>query len=103
MINFHGSTGFGQNFTDSILNQWGSHPYFDVMTGLDYILKTYSWIDETRLGAAGGSFGGYMVGYINGKNNHKYKCFVLHDGGFDTMYKYFDSDELFFNENGTCV
>src|SRR2546426_2309306 len=58
MINRRGSTGYGQKFTDEITNDWGGKAYVDVMNGVDYALKKYPFTDETRMAAAGGSYGG---------------------------------------------
>src|SRR5258705_1254460 len=58
MINFHGSTGYGQKFTDSISGDWGGKPYVDLMKGLDYVEKTYPFIDKDREAALGASYGG---------------------------------------------
>src|SRR5215472_4664883 len=58
MINFHGSTGYGQKFTDSISGDWGGKPYIDLMKGLDYVEKTYPFIDKNREAALGASYGG---------------------------------------------
>src|SRR3989441_1016400 len=59
MINFHGSTGYGQKFTDSISGDWGGKPYIDLMKGLDYVEKTYPFIDKNREAALGASYGGF--------------------------------------------
>src|SRR5258708_10092112 len=59
MINFHGSTGYGQKFTDSISGDWGGKPYVDLMKGLDYVEKTYPFIDKNREAALGASYGGF--------------------------------------------
>ena len=65
MINFHGSTGYGQKFIDSISGDWGGAPYVDLMKGLDYMEKTYPFIDKNREAALGASYGGYMlVGFV---------------------------------------
>ncbi len=64
MINFHGSTGYGQKFTDSISGDWGGKPYVDLMKGLDYVEKTYPFIDKNREAALGASYGGYMANWI---------------------------------------
>src|SRR6266480_2973679 len=61
MINFHGSTGCGQRFTDSISGDWGGKPYVDLMKGLDYVEKTFPFIDKNREAALGASYGGYMA------------------------------------------
>ncbi|KAJ2397295.1 hypothetical protein GGI23_003587, partial [Coemansia sp. RSA 2559] len=59
-INFHGSSGYGQNFTDSITEQWGGYPYEDLMKGVDHVLATYGFVDAARMVALGASYGGYM-------------------------------------------
>src|SRR5207253_2667326 len=68
-INFHGSTGFGQAFTDSISGDWGGKPFEDLMKGLDYALANYSWLDANRVGALCASYGGWMINWINGHTN----------------------------------
>src|SRR5437667_7208484 len=75
MINFHGSTGYGQNFTDSISGDWGGKPYVDLMKGLDYVEKTYPFIDKNREAALGASYGGYMANWLLGHTN-RFKCIV---------------------------
>src|SRR4029077_1988644 len=69
MINFHGSTGYGQKFTDSISGDWGGKPYVDLMKGLDYVEKTYPFIDKNREAALGASYGGYMANWLLGHTN----------------------------------
>ncbi len=96
-INFHGSTGFGQAFTDSISGDWGGKPFEDLMKGLDYALATYSWLDGARVAALGASYGGWMINWINGHTN-RFKCLVNHDGGFDEFSNYFTTEELWFPE-----
>ena len=96
-VNFHGSTGFGQSFTDSISGDWGGKPYDDLMKGLDHALANYSWLDADRVGALGASYGGWMVNWING-HTHRFKCLVNHDGGFDEFANYFTTEELWFPE-----
>lgn len=97
-INFHGSTGYGQAFTDSIANHWGSHPFFDLETGLDHVLEKYNYLDSERVAGLGGSYGGYMANWINGHSN-KFKALVNHDGIFSTMQAYYTTDELYFPEH----
>ena len=65
-IDFHGSTGYGQVFTDAIRKDWGGKPYEDLMLGLDYALANYTYLDATRVAGLGASYGGYMVFWING-------------------------------------
>ena len=66
MINPRGSTGYGQKFTDEIIDDWGGKVYDDLMKGLDYAIANYKFIDGDRVAAAGGSYGGYMVDWIAG-------------------------------------
>jgi len=68
MINFHGSTGYGQKFTDSISGDWGGKPYVDLMKGLDYVEKTYPFIDKNREAALGASYGGFMANWLLGQH-----------------------------------
>ncbi|MGE0760515.1 MAG: prolyl oligopeptidase family serine peptidase [Pirellulaceae bacterium] len=96
-VNFHGSTGFGQTFTDSISGDWGGKPFEDLMKGLDYALEHYPWLDRDRLGALGASYGGWMINWINGHTN-RFRCLVNHDGGFDEFANYFTTEELWFPE-----
>jgi len=97
MINFHGSTGYGQKFTDSISGDWGGKPYVDLMKGLDYVEKTYPFIDKNREAALGASYGGYMANWILGHTN-RFKCIVSHDGTFNTESVYGTTEELWFPE-----
>jgi dipeptidyl aminopeptidase/acylaminoacyl peptidase len=95
MINFHGSTGYGQNFTDSISGDWGGKPYVDLMKGLDYVEKTYPFIDKNREAALGASYGGYMANWLLGHTN-RFKCIVSHDGMFSAESAYGMTEELWF-------
>ncbi len=97
MINFHGSTGYGQKFTDSISGDWGGKPYVDLMKGLDYVEKTYPFIDKNREAAMGASYGGYMTNWILGHTN-RFKCIVTHDGMFNAESAYGMTEELWFPE-----
>jgi dipeptidyl aminopeptidase/acylaminoacyl peptidase len=97
MINFHGSTGYGQKFTDSISGDWGGKPYVDLMKGLDYVEKTYPFIDKNREAALGASYGGYMANWLLGHTD-RFKCIVSHDGIFNTESAYGTTEELWFPE-----
>jgi dipeptidyl aminopeptidase/acylaminoacyl peptidase len=97
MIDFHGSVGYGQAFTDAINGDWGGAPYEDLMTGLDVALERYPWIDGDRMTALGASFGGYMINWIQG-NTDRFKALVCHDGNLDEFMAYFDTEELWFPE-----
>jgi len=94
-INFHGSTGYGQKFTDSISGDWGGKPYVDLMKGLDYVEKTYPFIDKNREAALGASYGGYMANWLLGHTN-RFKCIVSHDGMFNAESAYGMTEELWF-------
>lgn len=96
-IDFHGSTGYGQAFTDSIARDWGGAPYEDLMKGLDAALAKYPFLDGTRVGALGASYGGYMINWIAGHTD-RFKALVCHDGIFDTRAAYFETEELWFAE-----
>src|SRR6184192_2155259 len=95
MINFHGSTGYGQKFTESISGDWGGKPYIDVMKGLDYVEKTFPFIDKNREAALGASYGGYMANWLLGHTN-RFKCIVSHDGMFNAESAYGTTEELWF-------
>lgn len=97
MINFHGSTGYGQRFIDAINGDWGGGPFLDLMKGLDYVEKTYPFVDKDRECALGASYGGYMVNWILGHTN-RFKCLVSHDGMFNTISAYGSTEELWFPE-----
>jgi dipeptidyl aminopeptidase/acylaminoacyl peptidase len=96
-VDFHGSTGYGQAFTDAIRGDWGGAPYEDLMKGLDAALAKYPFLDGARAVAAGASFGGYMINWINGKTD-RFKALVTHDGNLDETIAYFETEELWFPE-----
>jgi dipeptidyl aminopeptidase/acylaminoacyl peptidase len=96
-IDFHGSTGYGQAFTDAIREDWGGKPYDDLMKGLDHVVATNGYVDGGRVCALGASFGGYMVNWIAGHTD-RFKCLVSHDGEFDEKNSYYMTEELWFPE-----
>ena len=98
MIDFHGSTGYGQAFTDSIRGNWGSRPFEDLQKGLAAALEKYPWMDGDRVGALGASYGGYMINWIAGNWPDRFLCLVNHDGIFDTNMAYYATEELWFPE-----
>ncbi len=98
MIDFHGSTGYGQDFTDAIRNDWGGKPLTDLKKGLAYAIKQYPWLDGQRVGALGASYGGYMVNWIAGNWADRFRCLVNHDGIFDQRMMYYATEELWFPE-----
>jgi len=98
MVDFHGSTGYGQAFCDSIRGDWGGKPLEDLQKGLAAALDRYRWMDGERVGALGASFGGYMINWIAGNWPDRFRCLVNHDGNLDERMAYFDTDELWFPE-----
>ncbi|TRM60533.1 Alpha/Beta hydrolase protein [Schizophyllum amplum] len=98
MINPTGSTTFGQDFTDAIKMDWGGKPFVDLKKGWDYILGEYPEVDADRAVAAGASWGGFAINYIQGhpEFGFGFKALVCHDGVFDAAYLGYSTDELFF-------
>jgi dipeptidyl aminopeptidase/acylaminoacyl peptidase len=94
--NPRGSTGFGQQYVDEISGDWGGKCYVDLMAGLKH-LEEQPWIDKDRMGAAGASFGGYMMNWF-AVNTPKFKTLITHCGvwNFDSMYS--TTEELWFDE-----
>ena len=98
MIDFHGSTGYGQAFTDSIRDDWGGKPLEDLQKGLAAALERYPWLDGDQVCALGASYGGYMINWIAGNWSDRFRCLVNHDGLFDTRSMYYSTEELWFPE-----
>jgi len=99
--NPRGSTGFGQQFTNEISGDWGGKPYVDIMNGVADLLRRNSFIDRTRIGAAGASYGGYMIDWILGHNNDPrvhFKALVSHAGVYNLTSMYGATEELWFPE-----
>ncbi|HTD72518.1 MAG TPA: S9 family peptidase [Steroidobacteraceae bacterium] len=99
MVDFHGSTGYGQAFTDSISGDWGGKPLEDLKLGLDVALKANPWLDGEHACALGGSYGGFMINWIAGQWPDRFKCLVSHDGIFDNRTMYYSTEELWFPEH----
>jgi len=97
MINFHGSTGYGQKFIDAINGDWGGAPFEDLMLGLNNVEQTHPYVDKNRECALGASYGGYAINWIEG-HTVRFKCLVSHDGMFNTESAYGTTEELWFNE-----
>lgn len=98
--NPRGSTGYGQKFIDEISKDWGGKVYTDIMNGVAKVIES-PYIDKERIGAAGASYGGYMVNWILGHNNDprfKFKAFVSHAGVFNLESMALATEELFFVE-----
>jgi len=99
MIDFHGSTGYGQAFTDSISGDWGGKPLEDLKLGLSEALKANPWLDGENVCALGGSYGGFMINWIAGQWPDRFKCLVSHDGILDNRSMYYSTEELWFPEH----
>jgi dipeptidyl aminopeptidase/acylaminoacyl peptidase len=98
MPNPRGSTGFGQKFVDEITGDWGGKCYRDLVAGLDYVEKL-PYVDRDRMGAAGASFGGYMVDWFAVNDVAKrFKCLVTHCSVWDFESMWGTTDELWFDE-----
>ena len=98
MINPRGSTGYGQQFTDEITDDWGGRAYEDLMKGVDYVLAQYPFIDGTRMAAAGGSYGGYMVDWM-ATHTGRFKALISHAGVYDKIGMYGATEELWLDEH----
>jgi len=98
MIDFHGSTGYGQPFTDAISDDWGGKPLEDLQKGLAAAIARYPWLDGDRACALGASYGGYMINWIAGNWPDRFRCLVNHDGLFDNRMMYYATEELWFPE-----
>jgi dipeptidyl aminopeptidase/acylaminoacyl peptidase len=98
MIDFHGSPGYGQAFTDSISKDWGGKPLEDLQKGLAAAIARYPWLDGTRACALGASYGGYMMNWVEGNWPDRFRCIVNHDGVFDQRMMYYATEELWFPE-----
>ncbi|NRD74122.1 S9 family peptidase [Shewanella sp. VB17] len=99
MIDFHGSTGYGQAFTDSITKDWGGKPLEDLQKGLAAVTQQQQWLDGNRTCALGGSYGGYMMNWIQGNWSDGFNCLVNHAGLFDMRSMYYVTEELWFPEH----
>jgi len=98
MIDFHGSTGYGQAFCDAISQHWGDRPLEDLQKGWTHALKTYPFLDGDRAAALGASYGGFMVNWIASQWKAPWKCLVSHDGVFDQRSMGYTTEEQWFTE-----
>ena len=99
MVDFHGSTGYGQAFTDSIARDWGGKPFEDLQKGLSYIVENQPWLDGANACALGASYGGYMMNWFAGNWPDRFKCIINHAGLFDIPSFYQSTEELWFPEH----
>ena len=97
-VDFHGSTGYGQAFTDAIHQNWGGWPLEDLQKGLAFVTANDPSLDANRACALGGSYGGYMMNWIEGNWPDRFRCIVQHDGVFDARAMAYETEELWFDE-----
>jgi dipeptidyl aminopeptidase/acylaminoacyl peptidase len=98
IINPRGSIGYGQKFVDEVSKDWGGKAYVDLMNGLDAAIAKNRWIDTARLGATGGSYGGYMTNWIATHAPNRFKAFVTHAGVWNLENMYGATEEVWFPE-----
>lgn len=98
MIDFHGSTGYGQGFTDAISQHWGDRPLEDLQKGWAHALKTYPFLDGDRAAALGASYGGFMVNWIASQWKQPWKALISHCGVFDARAMGYTTEEMWFEE-----
>ena len=97
-VDFHGSTGYGQAFQDAIHQNWGGWPLEDLQKGLAYATAHDPQLEANNACALGGSYGGYMMNWIEGNWPDRFKCIVQHDGVFDARAMAYETEELWFDE-----
>ena len=98
MINPRGSTGYGQKFTDEVTDDWGGRVYEDLMKGVDYVVEKYPYVDGSRVAAAGGSYGGYMIDWL-ATHTGRFKVLISHAGVYNKPSMYGATEELWFEEH----
>ena len=97
LLNPRGSTGYGQKFCDQISGDWGGRILTDIHAGIDHALAAVDWLDPERVGATGGSFGGFMMNWFQGHTD-RFKALVCHAGIFNLWNLYYGTEELWFPE-----
>lgn len=100
-VNFHGSDGYGQPFTDAVSRDWGGVPFVDLVRGQQYAVEHFPFIDPDRIVAAGASYGGFMINWMAGhidEFKYPFRALVCHDGIFDARSMYYTTEELWFEE-----
>jgi dipeptidyl aminopeptidase/acylaminoacyl peptidase len=95
MPNPRGSTGYGQKFVDDINADWGGKPFDDIMAATDHVVAEIPYADGSHMGAAGGSYGGYMIDWILG-HTQRFKTLVSHAGVYDLTSEFGGTEELWF-------
>jgi dipeptidyl aminopeptidase/acylaminoacyl peptidase len=97
-VDFHGSTGYGQAFTDAIRSNWGGWPLEDLQKGLQAATDKFAFLDGGNVCALGASYGGFMMNWIESQWPDRFKCIVQHDGVFDARAMAYETEELWFDE-----
>lgn len=97
-IDFHGSVGYGQAFTDAINKDWGGGPLEDLKKGMEAVATIDPQLDTANACALGGSYGGYMMNWIAGNWPDRFKCLVTHAGIFDLRAMAYETEELWFDQ-----
>lgn len=95
--NPRGSTGYGQKFSDEIRNDWGGKVFTDLMNTYDYVISNFAFIDPKNTFAAGASYGGYMINWIEGHTD-RFNALFCHNGTFNLESKWGTTEELWFPE-----
>ena len=95
MINPHFSTRL------ILINDCGGVPYKDIISGINYVINNYNYVDKDQICTAGGSYRGYMINWINGHTDI-FKCLVNHDGAFSVISRFYGTDELWFKKAEFC-
>lgn len=97
MVNPRGSAGYGQKFTEEISGDWGGKVFTDLMDGVEYFASHYPFVDKDKIAAAGASYGGFMMNWMEGHNDKGiFKCLVSHDGMYDAVSMFGSTEELWF-------
>lgn len=94
--NRRGMQGHGVAWNEQISKDWGGQVMDDYLSAIDDVAKE-SYVDKTRLGCVGASYGGYSVFYLAGIHNNRFKTFIAHDGVFNTQSMFGTTEEVFFN------
>ena len=101
MVNPHGSIGFTLDFQNAVRNNWGGAPYEDIIIGVDFVKEHFQFADVDHMCAAGGSYGGFMINWIEG-NSDRFKCLVNHDGIFSSLNMFYSTEEIWFPKEEFC-
>ncbi|MFE3848164.1 S9 family peptidase [Flavobacterium sp. LB3P45] len=94
--NRRGMQGHGVAWNEQISKDWGGQVINDYLSAIDDVAKE-NYVDKTRLGCVGASYGGYSVFYLAGIHNNRFKTFIAHDGVYNTQSMFGTTEEVFFN------